>query len=333
MATRRPSGTRNEMIHCENCGEDYAATYRRCPFCEGRPLDELDYDDIDETSRGGRRLATNTRGGGYGGSTSPVQIVGTVLSLALIVAAVCIVISIVKPLVEAGKTPPIDPNTVPSTVPSQAVQSPTQAVEPSAGPSTAPVPSDTVVPPATAVPAGQAASFTLSTADFTMNDKYPTPVTIGVTFVPAGSTGTITWSSSDPQVAAVDANGKVSAGGKNGTAIITASLEGGGSQQCQVRCSFSGALSSGNGTGTENQSTSSSSLSLNKTDFTFSSLNETPVPMRVIGTDSTPTWSIGNTSVASISADGVVKPVGRGTTKITCTVDGQTLTCIVRCNF
>ena len=34
---------------------------------------------------------TNTRGGGYGGGTSPLKIIGTVVSLALIVAAVIIV--------------------------------------------------------------------------------------------------------------------------------------------------------------------------------------------------------------------------------------------------
>ena len=55
--------------------------------------------------------------------------------------------------------------------------------------------------------------------------------------------------------------------------------------------------------------------------------------MKVNGTSSAPSWSIGDTSVATISADGVVRPVGRGTTTITCKVDGQTLKCIVRCNF
>ena len=75
------------------------------------------------------------------------------------------------------------------------------------------------------------------------------------------------------------------------------------------------------------------SLSLNKTDFTFSSLNEPAVQMKVNGTSSTPTWSIGNTSVATISSDGKVRPVGNGTTNVTCTVDGQTLKCIVRVNL
>ena len=55
--------------------------------------------------------------------------------------------------------------------------------------------------------------------------------------------------------------------------------------------------------------------------------------MKVSGTSSTPTWHIGNTSVATISGDGTVTAVGRGNTTITCTVDGKTLECIVRCDF
>lgn len=34
MAARKPTGARNETIRCENCGEYYAVTYKRCPFCE-----------------------------------------------------------------------------------------------------------------------------------------------------------------------------------------------------------------------------------------------------------------------------------------------------------
>lgn len=36
---------RTELIHCDNCGEDYAATYRRCPFCDAKPGQRFDYDD------------------------------------------------------------------------------------------------------------------------------------------------------------------------------------------------------------------------------------------------------------------------------------------------
>ena len=315
MAKKRPGGVRNEMIHCEFCGEDYAATYKRCPFCDGRPQDEEEGEESHRRS-GGRRLATNTRGGGYGGSgNSPLHIVSTVLCLALIVAAACIVISLIMPMVNKGHTDTIDPDTVPtpsaSTEPSQAQTSDDPAASP-------------------AVPDGQTATgFTLSYTEFTMNDKYPDPVTISVTFIPAGTTGTITWSSSDPDVASVDETGKVSHGTRQGSATITATMGDGTTQECLVRNNVSSSSSGGSSTGGQTSGT----LSLNKTDFSFITKSDPAVQMKVSGTSSTPTWSIGNTAVATISADGVVRPVGSGTTTITCTVDGQTLTCIVRCQF
>ena len=74
---------------------------------------------------------------------------------------------------------------------------------------------------------------------------------------------------------------------------------------------------------------SSANLSLNKTDFTFGS-GDTPVTLRVKGTESPVTWASANTSVATVSESGVVKWAGKGTTTITATVDGQVLECIVR---
>ena len=44
MAARRSGSTRNETIRCPYCGEDYAASYRHCPFCDELPLEE-DYDE------------------------------------------------------------------------------------------------------------------------------------------------------------------------------------------------------------------------------------------------------------------------------------------------
>lgn len=78
-------------------------------------------------------------------------------------------------------------------------------------------------------------------------------------------------------------------------------MAGGITQTCKVYNSVtSGAASSAGGTST--------ALSLNKTDFTFSSKSEPAVYMKVNGTSSAPSWSIGDTSVATISADGVVRP-------------------------
>ena len=102
----------------------------------------------------------------------------------------------------------------------------------------------------------------------------------------------------------------------------------GTTQTCTVRCSFT---NPGSGS-SSSSSTSSGSLSLSRTDFTLQKAGE-KYQLKVSGTSSTPTWHIGNTSVATISGDGTVTAVGRGNTTVTCTVDGQTLECIVRCDF
>ena len=323
MASRERKSDRPKRIHCEYCGEDYSSTYKHCPFCDEIEL-EGDAADPSENgyshSRGGKRLVTNTRGGGYGGGNSPWRLIGMIVSLALIIAAVIIVISIIVPLVSKGHP---DPDS--SISPSDSTPPVTESAVPSPGTSSPPVED----PPESTIPAGQTATgFTLDQTEFSFSDRYPDPITIHVTFIPAGSTGTIAWSSSDPDVVSVDESGKVSHGSKRGSATITASMAGGAEQTCivynQVTSSSASTTPAGN---------SNTSLSLNRTDFTFSALDNPSVQMKVTGTSSTPTWSIGNSAVATISADGVVRPAGPGTTTITCTVDGQTLTCIVRCSF
>lgn len=54
--------------------------------------------------------------------------------------------------------------------------------------------------------------------------------------------------------------------------------------------------------------------------------------MEVQGTDSAVTWSIADSSIATVDSSGMVKGVASGVTTLTATVDGQTLTCIVRVN-
>ena len=329
MASRRGKGDKPQMIHCEYCGEDYSSTYKHCPFCD--EVEQQDYDDqgdYEEAAprpRGGKRLVTNTRGGGYGGSPSPLRIVGIVISLALIIAAAIIVISIIMPLVSKGHAQPG------SSVPPESSAPVTQESE-------TPGPEDSAPPaeqsPETTIPAGQTATgFTLDQKEFSFSDRYPDPITVHVTFTPAGSAGTVTWSSSDSSIVSVDANGVVSHGTTRGSATITASMPGAEDQTILVYNQVTSGTSSGGGSASAGGSTATGTLSLNKTDFTFSALSNPSVQMKVNGTSSTPTWSIGNTAVATISADGVVRPVGSGTTTITCTVDGQTLTCIVRCSF
>lgn len=335
MANKRTSGTRSALIRCPNCGEDYSVTYKRCPFCDEKAEEErLRSGEHPEEpgegeshgGRGGRRLAGSHSH--RGAPWTPLRIAGTVIPLAIIAAAIWIVVTQIVPLVNRGEMnePPVSTDVVT-----------TQPVEETTSPTDSAAPEDTVPPEtsdtsAPTVPADQTATgFTLNREDFTMNDSYPDPVQLVVTFQPDGTTGTITWSSSDPDVASVDENGVVSHGTVRGTATITATMAGGVTQTCLVYNQVTSGTSSSSGG--SSGATSSGTLSLNHTDFTFSALDNPSVQMRVNGTSSTPTWSIGNSAVATISADGVVRPAGSGTTTITCTVDGQTLTCIVRCTF
>lgn len=317
MASRRSRDDRPKMIHCEYCGEDYASTYKHCPFCDEVPLDDEDFDGDEDSPRrvrGGKRLVTNTRGGGYGRGPSPLRLVGIIISLAIIIAAVIIVISVIIPLVTKGSSV-TDPSAVESVMP-------TDSAQPSVEPTDSPEPTETI-------PADQTATdFTLSLTEFSLSNRYPDPITLTVTFIPEGSTGTITWTSSDPEVASVDETGKVSAGTKTGNATITATMPGGVTHTCLVHNSVTtgASTSTGSGSGT----TTSTALSLNRTDFTLSKTYPS-FQVEVSGTSSTPVWSIGNSAVATVSGDGTVTYVGKGTTTLTCTVDGKTLTCTVRC--
>lgn len=318
---------KNALIKCEHCGEYYSATYKECPFC-----DEYDADLFDEYEEqaaprrksGGKRLVTNTRGGGYGRGWTPARIFVTVLSLAVIIAAFCIVFTVVRPLIDRGKITPSSPPSSESVSPSA---KPSASIPPSEAPTADPDPTPSQIPSTQT-----ATGFTLSKSEFAFSDRYPDPITLKATFKPAGSIGFITWTSSDPDIASVDENGRVSHGAKKGTATITATMAGGVTQTCKVYNQMTGGAASTPAPSAA-PSAAPSSLSLNKTDFTFSSPSEPAVRMKVNGTSSTPTWSVKNTAVASITSDGVVTPVGRGTTKILCTVDGQTLECIVRVTF
>lgn len=344
MASKRTAGSsRSAVIRCPNCGEDYSVTYKRCPFCDEKAAEkrkshprEEDGEDLDlleeeDHPRGGKRLGGSSHRGWGESPWTTARIVRTGLSLAVIVAAVVIVATQVVPLVNRANqvTAGGDSSAPPATSGITESVAPTDSLSPESTAPTESTPLESTSPtpetssPEPTVPADQTAtSFTLSRTDFTMNDNYPEPVRLAVTFIPDGTTGTITWTSSDPEVATVDSTGLVTRGSKNGQTTITATMGDGTTQECTVRCNFSSA----------SQGSTSGTLSLNRSDFTLQRSGET-FRMQVSGTSSTPTWSIGNTSVATVSSDGTVTAVGEGNTTLTCTVDGQTLTCIVRCDF
>lgn len=167
-----------ELIHCNVCGEDYSATYRRCPFCgermDVRPsMDEDDYDDgyvfdgqalFDDDpaddqaapNKGGKRLANGSSkpnskplgGSGKGGDRYDppgqinwVRIITFGISLVIIIAALIIVFTVVYPMLHTGDDPTPSPSASQSVSPSPTADpSPSPSVDPEPSPSpTAPV--------------------------------------------------------------------------------------------------------------------------------------------------------------------------------------------------
>ena len=125
------------------------------------------------------------------------------------------------------------------------------------------------------------------------------------------------WTSSDETVATVE-NGLVTAHSA-GTVTVTVTS---GTQQaiCVV---------------TVKEKDPEVEVYLNRTDFTLSAASPS-FQMEVRERDTrraytgSVVWSIEDTSVATITADGFVERVGKGNTKITATMGSKVLTCIVR---
>jgi len=140
MATRQEKD-RNALIKCERCGEYYSVTYKECPFCDEYEEDDWDDRGAPRHVAGGKRLVTNTRGGGYGRGWTPFRIVTTVLSIAVIIAAACIVFSLIKPLIDRGND--VDPDVPPS---AQVTPTPTPEATPTPGGVESPAPEITPEP-------------------------------------------------------------------------------------------------------------------------------------------------------------------------------------------
>lgn len=241
MAAKRTPGSRPGLIYCEKCGEEYSSTYRRCPFC-------AEY-EAEQSGRGGKRLAkSNLRGGGYKKLTAG-KVVSVIFSLLIILALAWFIIFKLLPLIQSGEhAGHIDPNVSPSATiapsPSPDVSpepspdaSPEPTPEATPSPEVTPTPTPTPTPsntPAISVAPNTATTMTLDKKEFTISDKYPYPVTIDVVFYPWATTGTVTWTSSDPSIATVDANGVVRHGTVRGTTTITATLYNGVVQTCKV---------------------------------------------------------------------------------------------------
>ena len=335
MPTKRIPGSRPGLIHCDNCGEEYSASYKRCPFCDDYQDDYADDSETAAAAGGGKRLAaSNKRGGGYG-RTSPLKVIGIILSLAIIAAAVWIVVTKLLPAIHRGNLDGTDPNdaAVSATLPASESASPDgdpAAVSSNSG-TTDPENSSEGTEPVDGV---GAVGFTLDKTDVTLEpDEVWSPV---VTFTPEGSTGQLTWTSEKPNIAAVSAIGEitnVNTGSSQISVTVTATLPNGTSHSCIVRCKGgstdpnapsaepsaepSVAPSTPPSTPTSNGSTT---YKTNNPDFTFYHVGEQFRYLRVVGYSGTVTWTSSDPSVVSVDSNGLCTAVGTG--RRSCTITG-----------
>ena len=132
----------------------------------------------------------------------------------------------------------------------------------------------------------------------------------------------IEWTSSDEAVATVDASGKVTAVGA-GSATITAASKDATSAACVVTV---------NAPKKDLEVVTEYGASLYSPNKAFSVGRGKSVDLKVDGTDSTPTWTMKDTSIATVSSSGLVKGVKSGRTTLVVSVDGQTIEITVTVN-
>lgn len=183
---------------------------------------------------------------------------------------------------------------------------------------------------------GEKDAPTPESAVLTMN-KTSVELTVGSSFaLTVSGADKVAFSSSDEAVATVSANGTVQAV-STGSAVITASAA---DTTATCRVAVTAAVDQPTDPvtpDTPDTPDTPSDLAIYSaygknvvTDVTIEAGKE--ALMEVQGTDSAVTWSIADSSVATVDSSGMVKGVASGETTLTATVDGQTLTCIVRVN-
>lgn len=146
-------------------------------------------------------------------------------------------------------------------------------------------------------------------------------VTLTATVLPAAADNkTVTWSSSDTAVAAVE-NGVVTAV-KAGSAIITVTTQDGAlTAECEITVNPMIINVSG--------------VTLDKTAHTLvigSNFTLTATVLPGNATNKTVVWSTGNSAVATVDQNGKVTAVSAGTVTITAEVDGKSATCVITVN-
>lgn len=153
---------------------------------------------------------------------------------------------------------------------------------------------------------------------------------LNVTCVPADTTDTVTYSSSDPKVATVTAEGRVTAVGP-GTAVITVTC-GDVTETCSVTCNIQTEPTTAPTTQPTTAPEKKEELKLNREDFTLFAPGETWTLYRGDISLTQITWSSDNEEVVTFDK-GVVTAVGPGRTYVHAEYNGTKVSCIVHCTF
>lgn len=159
-----------------------------------------------------------------------------------------------------------------------------------------------------------------------------------VTKQPANTTDHVIFTSSDPQIASVDADGLVVAVA-NGTVIITVTC-GEFSATCEITCDVGVEPTyppiptdpnhtTNPTTGTTRPTEPKVNLELTSSDITMKRAGETHNLYNGELDPASITWTSSDTKVATVS-NGIITAVANGTATITAEYQGQTKTCIVR---
>ena len=308
------SDNQPELIHCKFCGEDYAPMYKACPFCNTAPNGKKVRGASDRSrGNGGSRVRTNTRGGGYGGARSPLSIVGVGVVIALIIAAIILVVVLIKPLL-SGLTS------------SSAGDSSQSGIVSQIGDGTASnTNTDT---PADAAPALN--SLALNQQELTL-DAGGTAA-LAVVTDPADWTGLITWTSDNPDVAAVDEYGNVSYVGE-GTCTITATAEE-QTVSCAVTCGAAAAPAEPTEP-SEPSEPAAEGITVtafgNTMDGDFTLGVGESIPFKATGGDGANyEWSMADGAIATVDGSGNCVGVASGKTTMTVTSAGVSTTVTIR---
>ena len=295
------------LIKCPKCGEMFSDSYKTCPFCEE---DEAYYSGKLRKSRG-RRAAESRR-------RKTPSVLGPVAVIVLILLAALVVWLIFGDQIKeaiTGEKPPITD-----------VDKPDDTID---------KPDDTPVTP----------TISLNRTVLVLNVGEKDELKVN------GTEDAAAWSSSAPTVASVTSAGEVTALTK-GNAVITAEVNG-ESVTCTVTVKEESDAPDNNTTTPDNpddntSTTKPSTGSVDVSKLKLKSVYGTEIPpvdgafdismslkepasqFTVEGTTMTATWSGGSSSIATVTSDGTIKPIGRGTTTLTIKIGSTEISCTVR---